>query len=174
MKNCIQHLGFTALLMVIVMVICSCSKLDDDPHDRIPPNSFIKWTGGVLTAFEGNLILTFPKDAVHGIIDFKVNMCLDQEECNYLIRPVFIEPVTDFHQPVSVMLKYDGILANSPLEIPENTMLVASVWESETDVLNNQSCGNCICTVDRVAHTITFCIGNSGIITIARPKPSIH
>lgn len=170
MKNCIKQLGFAALFIFSAMVFSSCDEWASDTGGVPLPDNFITQSGGVITAFEGNVTLTFPRNALSGVVGIHVDMCLDQKECNYLLRPIIIEPAMTFNQPVNVTLKYDGLLAVSPIEMPENSLLMATIWESEMDFFNNQSCGNCICCVDEVLKTITFCICSSGIITIERPK----
>lgn len=170
MKNLLKQSGFIVLFTISSMFIFSCSELDDDSQGSVLPSSFITPSGGILTAFDGNVTITFPEGAVSGTEEFHINTCLDQKECDFLLRPVSIDPVRVFDKPVTVTLKYDGELAVSPVEITGNTPVTATVWKSEVDYFNNCPCSTCFCSVDDVIHTITFCICSSGIITIG-PVP---
>lgn len=166
MKNFIKHLGSILLLAISTMVICSCSELDDDSQGSGLPSNFITPSGGILTSSDGNVTITFPEGAINVAQEFHINTCLDQKECDFLLRPLRIDPVMLFEKPVTVTLRYDGELAVSPIEIPGNAVLTATVWRTEIDFFNNCPCLSCTCSVDDVIHTITFCTCTSGIITI--------
>ena len=170
MKNCIKQLGLVVLLILSAMVFISCDEWESDSGGITLPANLVTSSGGVIKAFDGNVTISIPEGALKVPEEFRINVCLDQYECDFLLRPVSIEPVMLFEKPVTVTLKYDGELAVSPIEIPENTLLMATIWETEMDFFNNQSCGNCLCCVDNVIHTITFCICNSGIMTIEPPN----
>jgi hypothetical protein len=170
MKNSIIHFVFRALIFVSALLICACSELADEIPGGPLPNSLITPTGGVFTAYDGTVILTFPEGAISSPVEFTVNMCMDMQECNFMLRPIKIEPLMLFNQPVNVTLRYDGMLAISENEITENICLMASLWKSETDYENNAACSTCLCAIDYALKTISFCICNSGIITIGLPE----
>ena len=71
-----------------------------------------------------------------------------------------------FAQPVQLILKYDGKLANG-LEIGENLCIRASFWDTEQDFNNNVKANSCICEIDDESKTISFCICQSGIFTLS-------
>lgn len=169
MEKCIKQFVFWLLLFAAAMVTGACSEADDEKEGINPPEGVIEPHGGVLTLFDGNITLAFPENAVSSEVHFTVNLCMDDKDCNYLLQPFRIEPLMLFNKPVSVTLRYDGILALPDKEIQENICLMAKLWKSEADLLNNQPCTTCLCAVNYEQKTLTFCICNSGIITIGLP-----
>ncbi len=166
MRSVIKHFVFIALFIASAMVVCSCSDVDDEFQVTVPSKSTITQQGGVITALNGNVTLSFPEGAVSSPVEFNINLCLDELEQNYMLRPIRIDPVMLFNMPVTVTLRYDETLALNPDELPEDICLMASLWRSEMEFYLHQPCATCDCSVDYEAKTISFCICNSGIITI--------
>ena len=78
MKNLLKQSGFIVLFTISSMFIFSCSELDDDSQGSVLPSSFITPSGGILTAFDGNVTITFPEGTVSGTEEFHINTCLDR------------------------------------------------------------------------------------------------
>lgn len=163
-----------ALLILIAMLFCSCDEWAYDSDEGDYQDNMVTSSGGVVTAFNGSVTLTFPKEAINSDVQFTVKVCLQENACDFLLRPISIEPVILFNKPVNVTLKYDGDLATIPLEIYENSYVMATLWGSEEDYRNHQSCLSCVCDVDNAANTFTFCIGQTGIITIEGTPDEFH
>jgi hypothetical protein len=101
MKNGIKLFAVIVLFSFCTMAISSCQN-DDAEYDGlvVTASSTIEDFGGVLHALDGDVILNFPIGAVNEPTTFCVNTCLDAEDCNFLLKPIIIEPVISFAQPV--------------------------------------------------------------------------
>jgi hypothetical protein len=157
---------FIALFCACALVISSCQS-DEEEGIFVMPEILdtVSGVGGVITAMEGDVVLAFPEGAVNEPITFTVNTCLDEEECNYVIKLIKIEPFVKFNAPVTLSLKYDGLLY-SGIEICAEACLKAYFWNTEQDFYNHTLANQCNCGIDYREHTINFCICQTGIFAV--------
>jgi len=106
---------FLALLLII-SAACE-DPIDvriDDGKTHWPEASFIAGPeGGYFKALDGNVELFFPENAITEKVDFYIEEGSEDEEGDFVIQSILIEPLyLEFMKPVSIVLRYDGCLAN--------------------------------------------------------------
>ncbi len=167
MKNGIKHFAVIVLFPLCAIFMPSCQNdLDEINGQVLTFSNTIGESGGVLHALDGDVVLVFPVGALSEPVTFSVNTCFDAVECDFVLKPVIIEPVISFAQPVQLIIKYDGPLANG-VEICENMCIMASFWDTDHNFHNNVKANSCICEIDYDAKIFSFCICQSGIFTLS-------
>lgn len=167
MKSVIKHFAVIVLFLFCTMAIPSCQN-DDEEYDGlvVTASSTISDVGGVLQALDDNVVLVFPVGALSEPVTFSVNTCFNTLQCDFVLKPIIIEPVISFDQPVLVILRYDGSLATGTA-INGNMCLKACLFNSELDFYTNKMASSCICEIDNESKNIIFCICQSGIFTLS-------
>jgi len=121
--------------------------------------------GNVVSLLEGNVEITIPEGAVNSEITLTAKECDYPDQCRFLLKMVKIDPGITFMKPVTVKLKYDGILSNTDVWITECKPVVL-YWKNEEEYLNGvkQSCISCCADTSCVA--IQFCMQQAGIFAV--------
>lgn len=138
MKRTIKHQLLWALAFTGALVFSSCQEENDSDDLYIPDEENFNMTsaGGLLTFFDGDVMLNFPEGAILDPQQFKVNVCSGEGECPYLLSPVKIEPFTIFSKPVELSIRYNGCLCNGDNLIDGVLCLKAFNWENQQDFID--------------------------------------
>jgi len=105
-------------LAFLLIISTSCEDpidiRDDDKKTHWTEASFIAGPeGGNFKALDGNIEFFFPENAITEKVDLYIKEGSEDEEGDFVIQSILIEPLyLEFMKPVSIVLRYDGCLAN--------------------------------------------------------------
>lgn len=176
MKKTIKHHLLWALAFAGALAFTSCQEENDSNDLFIPDEETFNMTvtGGVLTFFDGDVILSFPEGAILDPQRFTVNVCSGTGECPYLLSPVKIEPFTVFNKPVELTVSLNGCLCNGNSIIDGATCLKVLNWNNQQDFIDQIQGEPCIfgsVMIDEASGTITLNITQTGVIAFLDDSP---
>jgi hypothetical protein len=170
MKNCIKHFTVIVLFTFSAILMSSCQNDEDESADLLPISSnTISELGGILEAIDGDVQLVVPAGALYEPVDFTVQAFYVGAVTDFVLQPLLIEPVISFAQPVQLILKYDGSLANG-VAINGNMCLKACLFNSELDFYTNKMASSCMCEIDYRTRTISLYICHTGVVGLTVDK----
>lgn len=170
MKSVIKHCALIVLFSFCAILMWSCQNDVDEYADLLPISSnMISDTGGILEALDGDVQLVVPAGAVYEPVELTVHAFFVGAVTDFVLQPLLIEPVISFAQPVQLILKYDGSLANG-VAINGNMCLSACFFNSELDFYLNKMASSCNCEIDYVTKTIRFNICQTGVVGLTVDK----
>jgi hypothetical protein len=170
MKNCIKHFNVIVLFALGTILMSSCQNDVDEYAALLPISSnTISAPGGILEALDGDVQLVVPSGAVSEPVEFTVQAFFVGAVTDFVLQPLLIEPVISFAQPVQVILKYDGSLANGTA-VNGNMCIKACLFNSELDFYTNKMASSCMCEIDYRTKTISLNICQTGVVGLTVDK----
>lgn len=168
MKRRVVLKGIMLSLAVILAVVLYGCKDDDYPAGG-PSSSeevMIGIDGGVITAMDGDVVISIPQGALTESVRFVVHDRLNKSARMYALREIVIEPVVVFKEPVQLTLRYDGCLGNG-VDLCEASSVSFLIWNSEAEFIQQYTPLLCTgCNVNGELHTICNCIPRTGVIAV--------
>lgn len=167
MKRSIQLPAAFTLVLACAMAFSSCFEpIPEEFPDyfEFTPN-VAKPGGNTVSLLEGNVEIFIPEGAVNSEITLTATECDHPDQCRFLMKMVKIEPQIMFMKPVTVTLKYDGILSNTDVWITDCKPVIC-YWKNEEDYLNGvkQTCISCYADTSNIA--VNFCAQQTGIFAV--------
>jgi hypothetical protein len=155
------------LAVILAVVLFGCEKVEqvENPiHQPVDQGVLIGANGWVVTAMEGNVVITIPAGALSAPASFTVEEVAIKSAGNYAVKTIVIEPIVDFNIPAQLALKYDGCLENG-INVCEAQNILFYVWDNLTSFIQQSTptlCSNCI--VNKDCHSLCICICQTGVI----------
>lgn len=161
--------GVMLPLTVVLAVVLGCENNFVDPVENPVPQPvdqgvLIGPLGGVVTAMEGNVIITIPAGAITEPARFMVSELRTKAPGNYALKALVIEPLVSFQKPAQISLKYDGCLGNG-VNVCDAKSINFSIWDDESSFIYGNTPKVCSsCNVNLGEHTVCMCICQTGVI----------
>jgi hypothetical protein len=170
MKNLILHPLLGALFFSCAFAFTSCQQdAEDVMLPYIEPTNAISSQGGMVSAFDGNVVLSFPEGAIDYTVDFSVKICEVNGSCPYLLKTISIEPFfMTFKKPVELSIRYDGCLCNGNAAICPGICINVLNWNSPQDFIDQLTPKNCNCILNDMYNTIDLVIYQTGVFAVNR------
>lgn len=167
MKKSVQFPAAITLAFLSVLAITSCfDSIPDEYEDYFAYTPNVAKPGGnTVSLLEGNIELLIPEGAVNSEIFLSAKECDHSEQCRFLLKMVRIEPKITFAKPVTVTLKYDGILSSTDVQFTDCKPVIC-YWKNEEDYLNGVKQTCICCCKDTASAAIKFCVQQTGIFAV--------
>lgn len=156
-----------SLVVILAVVLYGCGGDQEYPGgDSYSEEVMIGIDGGVITAMDGDVVITIPAGAVTEPAIFNVHELFSNSGRFYALKSIVIEPLVVFKEPVQLTIKYDGCLGTGA-DLCEAGSVSFLVWDSEADYSENSTPLFCTCcNVNRELHTVCNCIPRTGVIAV--------
>lgn len=152
--------------LVIVSAIVACEKKEPLLVNYVDLYPAIGEKGGIITGFNGDVVLIIPAGALDEPVKFKIEEWpgFRVSDVNDFLGTFAIEPFITFNVPVQLTVKCKGCLTNGKT-LCDGMVASFYIWNNELEYLNQS--GPCIscCCCEIPSQTITACIGITGIIS---------
>jgi len=177
MKRTIKHQLFWALALTGALLFTSCQEegdVDDEMYIPVDENFNMTSAGGVLSFYDGDVILSFPEGAILNPQKFTVNVCSGDGECPYLLSPIKIEPFTIFSKPVELSIRYNGCLCTGNNIIDGESCIKVLNWDNQQDFIDQilgEPCTFGTFMNDEASATIILSITQTGVFAFTEDTP---
>jgi len=167
MKRSVQFQAAIACVFFCAIAFTSCfDPIPEGYEDYFgyTPN-VAKPGGSAVSLLEGNIEILIPEGAVDREISLTAREYDNPGQYKFLLKMVRIEPKITFAKPVTIKLKYDGILSNTNVSITDCKPVIC-YWKSEEDFLNGVKQTCIYCCSDTACSAIKFCMEQTGIFAV--------
>lgn len=157
-----------SLVVILALILVGCPTPDEYPGEAtsFSEEVMIGIDGGIVTAMDGDVVITIPAGAVTEPAIFNVHELFSKSGRWYALKSIVIEPLVVFKEPVQLTIKYDGCLGTGA-DLCEAGSVSFLVWDSEADYSENSTPLFCTCcNVNRELHTVCNCIPRTGVIAV--------
>jgi len=161
--------GILLPLTVILAVALGCENNFVDPVETpvtqpVDQGVLIGQLGGVVTAMEGNVVITIPAGAITEPARFTVHELMTKSVRSHALKTIVIEPLVVFKIPAQIALKYDGCLENG-VNVCDAKGIYFSIWDDAACFIQGGTPKACSsCNVNKGEHTVCMCICQTGVI----------
>ncbi len=161
--------------VLFLLATAGCTKEEPDTAWYHQDPQMIGPDGGIVTGFNGEVVLTIPEGALSNPIRIEITHIprgggWSGTFENEFMKPFRIEPYVVFEKPVHVTLKSSGCLSKGN-EISDATEVYINVWRNDEDYCSQSgSCTSCFCCCNTSSQCIETCISSTGIISTRKGR----
>jgi hypothetical protein len=153
------------LPVILAVVLYGCDKRDyPGGGPSYSEEVMIGIDGGVVTAMEGNVVITVPAGALTESVRFVVHDLMNKSAVPYPLNIIVIDPFVEFKEPVQLTLNYDGCLGTG-VDLCDAASVSFLIWDNEADFINQHTPKVCTCcNVNGKLCTVSNRISRTGVI----------